>query len=112
MISSSIYYKCPLRGPMLPVHKPCRPKSASSEIHPYGCSFRLVWCVSFRDITRTPRDCKALPHSHLCCTRYAARHAAVWVMPSCFPDGGVQCVAAMGAGRLDWKLQVTALLRK
>ena len=73
----------------------------------------LVWCVSFRTLKSVPDwDCKALPYSHLCCTKYAARHAGVWVMPSCFPDGGVQCVAAMGAGRLDWKLQDTALLRK
>ena len=57
-------------------------------------------------------DCKALPFSHLRCAKYAARHVAVRVRPSCFPDGGVQCVAAKGAGRLDWKLQDIALLRK
>lgn len=37
---------------------------------------------------------------------------AVGVLPSRFLGDGVQCEAALGAGRLDWNLQDDALLGK
>src|SRR5208283_2444967 len=65
-----------------------------------GSSVRFL-----RASIQPPRDCKALPYSHLCCTQYTARHAAVWSLAFLIPWWWRSARGRLVAGRLDWNLQ-------